>query len=379
MKLLKGVTWNHTRGFLPVVASSQRFEELHPDVRIEWDKRSLQAFADEPIEHLMEKYDLLIIDHPWAGFAAKHQALIDLSQYLSEEFLADQLSNSVGGSHQSYNFNGYQSALAIDAATPVSSWRPDLVADIPRTWEDMLILAKEGKVIIPAIPIDSLMNFYMMCIAHGETPFLTKEYVVSKTIGEKALFSLKELANLCTRSIFEWNPIQVYEALSSTNKYAYCPFAYGYANYSTKGYAKNLLSFGDIPTFAGTPLRSTLGGTGLAISSKSKNLEEALDYVKFASSAQSQKCFSGMIGGQPGHRTAWEDKEVNSLTNAYFKNTMPCLDRSYIRPRYNGYLEFQDKAGDPIQSFMKGNRKTTEVLDEIDQLYRHSLPTESVK
>ena len=30
----------------------------------------MQEFADAPVEKLAEAYDLLIIDHPWAGFAA---------------------------------------------------------------------------------------------------------------------------------------------------------------------------------------------------------------------------------------------------------------------------------------------------------------------
>ena len=43
---LKGITWNHTRGLLPMLATAQHFEETHPDVRLRWEKRSLQAFAD---------------------------------------------------------------------------------------------------------------------------------------------------------------------------------------------------------------------------------------------------------------------------------------------------------------------------------------------
>ena len=53
-----------------MVATAQRFSELNPGVEITWEKRSLQAFADEPIDKLAERYDLLVIDHPWAGFAA---------------------------------------------------------------------------------------------------------------------------------------------------------------------------------------------------------------------------------------------------------------------------------------------------------------------
>ena len=45
---LKGITWSHSRGFTSIVAVSQRFSELHPDVEITWEKRSLQEIADAP-------------------------------------------------------------------------------------------------------------------------------------------------------------------------------------------------------------------------------------------------------------------------------------------------------------------------------------------
>jgi len=50
--LLRGITWNHTRGLLPMVATAQRFQELNPGVEIRWEKRSLQEFADAPVDQL---------------------------------------------------------------------------------------------------------------------------------------------------------------------------------------------------------------------------------------------------------------------------------------------------------------------------------------
>ena len=49
--LLKGITWSHSRGYTSITAVSQRFCELNPGVSIEWEKRSLQEFADAPIEN----------------------------------------------------------------------------------------------------------------------------------------------------------------------------------------------------------------------------------------------------------------------------------------------------------------------------------------
>ncbi|KIL41485.1 ABC transporter substrate-binding protein [Gordoniibacillus kamchatkensis] len=374
---LKGVTWNHSRGYVSVVATAQRFGETHPGVEIIWEKRSLQQFADAHIEQLADKYDLLVIDHPWAGFAADKNVLVPLERHLSAEYLQDQADNSVGLSHPSYRFGGFQSALAIDAATPVASYREDLLERhghrLPDTWEDLISLADAGKVIFPGIPIDSLMNFYMLCSTQGEDPFLNEDTVISREMGLKALEQLRELASKCTREIFDWNPIQVYEAMSSRDDFAYCPFAYGYSNYSRSGYARKLIRFTDMVSL-GTHgrLKSTLGGTGLAISAKCHHLDIALEYAAFTASPGCQRSIYVENGGQPGHRAAWLDEEVNRRTNGYFRATLPALDRAYLRPRYSGYLHFQDNAGDYVRDYMMNGGDGTAVLERMDRLYRES-------
>ena len=95
---LTGITWNHTRGFLPLVATAQRFAEIHMGVEIVWQKRLLQAFGDQPLEQLAPQFDLLVIDHPFVGYAAANPVILALDEYLSAEFLADQAANSVGKS-----------------------------------------------------------------------------------------------------------------------------------------------------------------------------------------------------------------------------------------------------------------------------------------
>src|SRR3954454_22701106 len=106
--ILKGITWNHSRGFVPMVATAQRFSELHPGIDIIWEKRSLQQFADFSIEQLADQYDLLVIDHPWAGFAARTKTILPLDEYLPADFMKDQEQNSVGASCESYSYNHHQ-------------------------------------------------------------------------------------------------------------------------------------------------------------------------------------------------------------------------------------------------------------------------------
>ena len=380
--ILKGITWGHSRGYTPLVAWSQRFTELNPGVEVTWHKRTLQEFADFPIEKLTEQYDLLIIDHPWVGCAAAAECVLPLEQYLSKEYLDDQLQSSVGYSHLSYNYNDHQWALAIDAATPAASYRADLFEKnnvfIPTNWNELIDLAKKGKVAVPAIPIDLLMNFYMFCIAHGKEPFLNDDEVIDTETGMAALETMQELYSLLDKKMFSYNPIAVAEAMSRTDDYWYCPFAYCYSNYSREGYAKNLLLYTDLVQFNSTKLRSTIGGTGLAVSAFSKHKEVAVQFAEEIVSAKCQSTFYIEHGGQPGHRSAWISENANHLCNNFFKNILPAMDNGYVRPRYNGYLHFQDHAGEPLHNFLLNSGDPAEVLKKINTLYRKSLATSNI-
>jgi multiple sugar transport system substrate-binding protein len=371
---LKGITWNHSRGFVPMVATAQRFSELNPSVEIIWEKRSLQQFADLSIDKLATKYDLLVIDHPWAGFAAKTKSILPLNGYLDQDFLEDQKQNTVGHSFESYTFNDQQWALAVDAATPVASSRPDLMEKLgialPDNFNDLIALANDGYVAFPAIPIDTLMHFYMFCSSLGEDPCQAEDRVVSEATGRQALQLLKILAGKINPDCFNWNPIQLYEAMTSTDEIAYCPFAYGYSNYSRNGYARKTLHFHDIITLYGEDrCRSTLGGTGLAVSSSCKHIDQAIDYVTYVASGVCQNTVYFENGGQPGHLKAWKDEHVNYQTRNYFSSTLPALQRAFLRPRYHGHMYFQDNAGEPIREYMMHGGDETDLLKHLNELY----------
>lgn len=375
--VLRGITWGHSRGITPLLAASQRYEELHPGVQIQWKKRTLQEFADFPIEKLTADYDLLIIDHPWVGTAAATGCVLPLEKYLDKEYLDNQLANSVGGSHESYNYEGSQWALAIDAATPAASYRADLLernsVAVPQTWEEVIALAQKGKVAVPAIPIDLLMNFYSFCIAHGTVPFANKEEVVDAETGMAAIRTMQQLYSLVNRKLFDCNPIAVAELMSSADDYWYCPFAYGYSNYSRAGFAKNLLHYTDVVSVNGNKLRTTIGGTGLAVSASSAQKNIATDFAAWVVSEDIQKTIYVQHGGQPGHLQAWLSPEANSIANGFFSNVLPVMQNGYIRPRYHGYLYFQDHAGLPLQQCLMGKAEPGEVLEAMNVIYKKSF------
>lgn len=382
--ILRGMTWNHARGFDPMVATAARFQELHPGTEVRWEARSLKAFEEFPVERLAASYDLIVLDHPFVGYAAAHGPLLPLDEHLPAAFLADQAAHSVGASHASYTYDGHHWALAIDAATPVAFWREDLLGrhglTMPRTWDDLLTLARAGHVEVPAAPINCLMNFYTFCLAAGETPFATRERVASPEAGRTALAALRELISLCDPGCWSRNPIASHDLVASAanTRVACCPLAYGYSNYARAGYAAHRLAFGEPPSWRGAPLRTTLGGTGLAVSALRPHRAAALAYARFAASGEIQRTLYAAAGGQPGHRSAWTDAANNAATGDYFKRTLPALDRAYLRPRHHGYMEFQAAAGPVVHAALRGTLPEDDALAQLDVLYRHSLAAAAI-
>jgi multiple sugar transport system substrate-binding protein len=372
---LKGIAWNHTRGFVPVAACAQRFEELNPEISIVWEKRSLQAFADASMEQLASNYDLIVMDHPHTALAATEGLLLPYEDWLDEDFLADQAANSVGGSHGSYHFMGKQWTLATDAAAPIATWRPDLMEkhalEYPQTWEDVLELARRGFVTVSAFPIDMLMLSYTFCAALGHDPFGTKHVAPDETLVA-ALAEMRKLVEVCDPACLDRNPIRTAEWMSQTSDphAAYCPFAYGYSNYSRPRYAPYFLKAGGLVTFHGRRLRSTLGGAGIAVSSKTRHPQACMDFARFTAAPETQMGIYFQSGGQPGHRAAWLDEAVNAASHDFFRDTLQTLDESLLRPQFPGYMAFQDAATPVAHAAVAGRLAPSNAAKEINQLYQ---------
>lgn len=370
---LRGMTWAHARGFDPMVATSDAYAKAHPGVTITWEKRSLQAFADRPISEMAETYDLMVIDHPHVGEVAKQGNLLALDGLRDGE-MADLARGSVGLSHPSYEFAGRQWALAIDAATPVACLRPDRLDRAPRLWAEVLDLARKGQVGFALIPINALMSFFGMArnldYAVAEAP----EALMARDHAAHVLDLLREVMALMDRRCLGLDPIGIYEWMGrQADGPAYSPFGYGYTNYSRQGFCAYPLAFHDAPGIAApTPRGTVLGGTGIAVSAFTRHPEVAVDYAFWIAGAMCQKGLYTASGGQPGHAAAWEDAACNVLTGNFFRNTRATLESAWLRPRYDGYMGFQDRAGDIVHACLRGEATVPATIAALDAAYRES-------
>jgi multiple sugar transport system substrate-binding protein len=375
---LRGITWDHGRAFPPLVAASERYEEIHPSIRIEWKKRTLHEFGHQNVKDLASSFDLIVIDHPWAGFALAEKAVHDLRPLLPPGFLEELRANSTGPSFSSYEYEGALIALPIDGATPTASCRPDLLDRLglphPRKWADVVSLARRGWVGLPGFHVDQLLNLVGLAVSLGGRAFESEEHWIDRPTGRNALEAMRELMAHVPPEVDPWNPVRMYEEMADGDRFAYCPFAYSYNNYSRRGYAAHLLTFHDTVRVAqGANFRSVLGGTGLAISTRTAALGVALDFLQFVAGVDCQRSLYVEHGGQPAHRIAWLDPEANRLTTEFFRNTLRTMEEAYVRPRYCGFIGFPEGAGLPLVRYYRQGGKPDVVLDEMDEIYRQSI------
>jgi multiple sugar transport system substrate-binding protein len=367
------MTWDHSRGFDSMVATSKAWAETHPGVTIRWEKRSLQAFADRPIEEMADRYDLMVIDHPHVGEVARSGLLLAFDGIGRDDQLATLSAQSVGVSHPSYDFDGRQWALAIDAATPVAAHRPDLLAEAPRDWAGVMDLARKGRVAFALIPINALMTVMGLARNIGAEVAGGARFL-DPAAGDEVLGLLAEILPLMDARCLTLDPIGIYEWMGRTAEApAYSPFGYGYTNYSREGYCRFPLQFTDAPgVHADDPSGTVIGGTGIAVSAASPNRQLAADYAFWIAGAECQKGLYIDAGGQPGNAAAWEDDRCNALTRDFFRGTRRTLDTAWLRPRYDGYMGFQDRGGDIVHAFLRGDATRAATLAALQAAYEES-------
>lgn len=375
MITLRGMTWDHSRGFDPMVATSAEWSKANPGVMITWEKRSLQAFADRPIGAMAGEYDLMVIDHPHVGEAARQGTLLALDVPGREDDLARLAAESVGLSHPSYEFDGRQWGLAIDAATPVAAFRPDLLDAAPQDWDQVLELARAGQVGFALVPINALMTFFGLARNLGYPVAEDPRELIASDHAAHVLALMAEIVALIDPRCLTLDPIGIYEWMGRTKDApAYSPFGYGYTNYSREGYCPFPLVFADAPGVAGAGPRGTvLGGTGIAISGQTRHAELALDYAYFVAGAECQSGPYFNAGGQPGNALAWQSDACNAACRNFFRNTRATLESAWLRPRYDGYMRLQDAGGDIVHAFLRGDAGAQDTMERLNAAYQDSL------
>lgn len=366
MKSLKGMTWDHPRAVTCLEAASKVYA-AQTGVTVEWDKRSLQAFADAPIRDLAQTHDLIILDHPHVGQIAETGCLVPLAADVSA-------ARSIGGSFESYAWQGQQWAYPVDAACQMAVRRLDMSAPFPAHWEDTgSSEAASYQLITPLLPVDAFDMMMTLVAGRGEPTLAQSEkHFCSDENGLWALQILKNLYRLGPSDACGMNPITVLEILSNTDEFAASPCLFGYINYARAGFRPHLLRYEDLPMAKGYSTRcSILGGAGVGVSSLRDSTEAACAFASWVSGETIQSTLYIENEGQPAHFDAWLSLRDTPKYRGFLDGAFDTMSTAWTRPRSHWFLDFVDEVCDIFPAFFLKDRDCGAFLADINSLYIH--------
>lgn len=368
---LKGMTWSHPRGYLPLEAASRRFR-AETGVAIEWDRRSLQDFESYPVEDLARRYDLIIIDHPHVGQITAENCLLPLDDAAHGAEIAAIAAGTVGPSFESYRYQGRLWALPVDAATQVQAYRIDRLDGPVEDFDAVKWLADRGLALMPMRPPHSLMCVFTLAAHLGTPAHLSGDVFLERQAGLHVLDLLAGLTAGMDPRIDSMDPIAALDLVGRGGTEAYLvPLTYGYVNYALEGFRPHRIAFADMAVIDGRPpLGSAVGGTGLAVSAFSQHPDHASHFCRFVAGGAIQADLYPLSGGQAGHAAGWEAEEANRQTLDFYRATRRTIEGGYLRPRFNGYMGFQEKAAHIVTEGLREGRNHGAMLDAFDAAFR---------
>lgn len=347
---IKGIAWDHRRCWGPLDADGAHLRRTGGPA-VSWARRSLFSFGEEDLEEFCDAADLVVFDYPFSGDVATRGLMHNLLDWLDAADIEMFETNAVGASFKSYFYDGGLYGLPVDAAATTAAWRPDLMADlglsVPQNFADVLALGQEararGKQIAwAAKPTDLLCGYVAISASLGYGPGQEDGPFTPFDLSEELVARIMQLREVIDPRSFSWNPIQLFEHMTSADDILYTPYAFNYINYGTL--AQRRLSFGAAPRHGEGPARGLLGGAGIGISTRAADPMRAFDYAMRLVAPAFQAGSYVANGGQPGMRSAWLSPECDRQTNGFFSNCLTAMDDAFLRPNVPGFVPFFHEA-----------------------------------
>jgi multiple sugar transport system substrate-binding protein len=359
--VLRAIGWDHPRCMSPMRACGAAWEQAGHAV-LKWQARSLGSFGDQPLEEIAKSYDVLVIDHPFCGSAARSGCLLPIDQLVDPETLRALDAAAVGAAQRSYHYNGHTWGLASDAACQVSACRDDLLdGPLPASWPEALELAHRlgARAALPLAPAHAISSLLTLWAGAGLDPFAGGQ-LVDHERGLEQVEWLVAMHGWGNQAAVRWEPPETLAALAA-GELAYVPLTYSFVSYSDRSHPGPRCRFADIPGVAG----SVLGGAGLAVSAGSELAGEAAAFAAWVCGAEAQRGIVAGSGGQPANASCWDDAVIDADSGGFYSGTRATIEAAWVRPREPWWPRFQLEAGRAVTCALETQEPAPGLLKRL--------------
>lgn len=343
-----GLTWDHPRGY-DALAAAARASSVESDLDLSWAKQPLEGFESRPIAETLRDYDLVVLDHPHLGDAIDSGQITPLESVFERGEIEAWRGRTIGAAMASYQVGASSYALPLDVAAQVVASNPARLAQLPDTWDDVLSIAGRLPVALSLAGPHALLTFFSLCLSLGAEP--GGRNLVPDAEATEALRIMQFLYAARPIGSERANPIELLDAMSCNEDLALVPLVFGYVTYADPG-RDWPIRFSAAPRFGSGRRGSVLGGTGIGVSARTSVSVPLLDHLRWLMREDTQAGFIPAHSGQPSARAAWLDAEVNWTVGNFYVETLATVETAWVRPRFAGYVTFQNAAADRLRAWL---------------------------
>lgn len=340
--------------------------------------------------------DMIVIDSQWVGEAVVGGHLVELTDWMKANLDLSDFSPQALQAYGEYPFgSGKYYGVALEQDTEVLFYRKDLFADpkeqeafkakygrdltVPKTWSELLEVAQffyrpEQGLYGFATKWDGTKGSdvaatdwnHILWSFGGELwdpETMQIEGVLNNEVGVKALQFAQELFKTAAPGAGKFSFTEVNETVCTgstvmgINWFGFMPATTDPASCAQAANIGYAVVPGEVEHYI------SLGGMGITLSNYSKNKEQALDYLKWLFSKDTQwKWARG--GGFTPLLSILNDPEFTKLTpyNHVFPESIPLVRDFWNLPEYAQMLEIQQEY---LNLAITGQMDAKEALDTI--------------
>ena len=353
-----------------------RWNKLHPTEKVTFKEQTDQADQqhDDLVQHFQAKdsgYDVTDVDVVWtAEFAAKGWL-----QPLTGKMAID-TTGLLPATVKTATYNGTLYAAPQTSDGGLLYYRSDLVANPPKTWDEMMADCKIAKKNNMGCYAGQFAKYEGLTVNTAEAINTAGGTIVGKdgatpTVDSAA--AANGLANLATAYKDGNIPKEAITYQEEQGRIAFesgkllflrnWPYVYNLATTEATSKVKGKFGVAPLPGLSG-PGASSLGGHNAAISVYSKHKATALDFLKFLESNETQKFFITTGSLAPVRASLYQDAAIVKKY-PYLPTLLTSIQNAVPRPVSPFYPAVTKAVQDNAYAAMKGSKSVQDALKSM--------------